>query len=64
MVATRTHKDFSERDLSVLNRIRPYLAQAWYNAGDQDRLRSLLRVAADAVGDGGAKVIVLFDPAL
>ena len=62
MVATRTHKDFSERDLSVLNRIRPYLAQAWYNAKDQDRLRSLLRVAADAVGDGGAKVIVLSDP--
>ena len=62
MVATRTHKDFSERDRSVLNRLRPHLAQAWYNAKDQDHLRSLLRVAADAAGDGGAKVIVLSDP--
>ena len=62
MVATRTYKDFSERDLFVLNTLRPHLAQAWYNAKDQDHLRSLLRVAADAAADGGANVIVLSDP--
>jgi DNA-binding CsgD family transcriptional regulator len=62
MVATRTSTDFSERDLAVLNRLRPYLAQAWYNAKDQDHLRSLLHVATDAAVDGGAHVIVLSDP--
>ena len=62
MVATRTHRDFSERDQSVLNMLRPHLAQAWYNAKDQDHLQSLLRVAADAAAEGGANVIVLSDP--
>ncbi len=62
MVAVRSDKDFSERDRAVLNMLRPHLAQAWYNAKDQDRLRSLLRVATDAAVDGGANVIVLSDP--
>ena len=61
MVATRT-QGFSERDVSVLNRLRPHLSQAWYNAKDQDHLQSLLRVAVDAAADGGAEVIVLSDP--
>jgi DNA-binding CsgD family transcriptional regulator len=62
MVAARSVKDFSERDRAVLNTLRPHLAQAWYNAKDQDHLRSLLRVATDAAVDGGANVIVLSDP--
>jgi DNA-binding CsgD family transcriptional regulator len=62
MVAARSEKDFSERDRAVLNMLRPHLAQAWYNAKDQDHLRSLLRVATDAALEGGANVIVLSNP--
>lgn len=62
VVATRSERDFSERDRSVLNVLRPHLAQAWYNAKDQGHLRALLSAAADAAAEGGANVIILTNP--
>jgi DNA-binding CsgD family transcriptional regulator len=62
MVAVRSTSDFTERDRSVLNTLRPHLVQAWYNAKDQQQLRSRLSVASDAAADSGAELIVLSDP--
>jgi DNA-binding CsgD family transcriptional regulator len=59
---SRGDADFSDRDLAVLNVLRPHLAQAWYNAKDQGHLRSLLSAASDATADSGAGLIVLSDP--
>jgi DNA-binding CsgD family transcriptional regulator len=62
IVASRSDKDFSERDRSVLNLLRPHLIQSWYNVRDQHHLRSLLSVASAATEDSGAEVVVLSDP--
>jgi len=62
IVFSRCATDFSERDMAVLNVLRPHLVQAWFNAKDQGRLRSLLSAATDATVDSGAGLIVLSDP--
>ena len=62
LVVNREDRDFSERDRAVLNLVRPYLAQAWRNARDQDRLLSLIDAANDAMAQGGSGVVVLSDP--
>jgi DNA-binding CsgD family transcriptional regulator len=59
---SRCDTDFSDRDQSVLNVLRPHLAQAWYNAKDQGHLRALLSVASEATAESGAGLIVLSDP--
>jgi DNA-binding CsgD family transcriptional regulator len=62
IVANRSERDFSERDRSVLNLLRPHLCQAWYNARDQHHLRSLLSVASAAAAESGTELVVLSDP--
>jgi DNA-binding CsgD family transcriptional regulator len=59
---SRCDSDFSERDRSVLNVLRPHLAQAWYNAKDQGHLRAVLGAASEATAESGAGLIVLSDP--
>ena len=62
LALSRSDFDFSERDRSVLNVLRPHLVQAWFNAKDQGDLRSALSAARDAISDSGAGLIVLSDP--
>jgi DNA-binding CsgD family transcriptional regulator len=62
IAVSRCERDFSERDRTAMNVLRPHLAQAWYNAKDQGHLRSLLSAASDATTDSGAGLIVLSDP--
>jgi DNA-binding CsgD family transcriptional regulator len=59
---SRCESDFTDRDRSVLNVLRPHLAQAWYNAKDQGQLRVLLDGAHEAPAETGAGLIVLSDP--
>ena len=53
--------DFSERDRTVLNRIRPHLTQMWHNVRDLDRLRALVGAAREVSLDQGWGVITLWD---
>lgn len=51
----RTHRDFSERERSVLGRLMPHLAQARSRAAEFDSLRRRLRIDAlvlDRLGKG------------
>jgi DNA-binding CsgD family transcriptional regulator len=59
---SRCDTDFTDRDRSVLNVLRPHLAQAWYTAKDQSQLRALLGAASEASAETGAGLIVLSDP--
>jgi DNA-binding CsgD family transcriptional regulator len=59
---SRCENDFTDRDRSVLNVLRPHLAQAWYNAKDQGQLRALLDGANENTAEPGAGLIVLSDP--
>jgi DNA-binding CsgD family transcriptional regulator len=58
----RGDRDFSERDREVMNVLRPHLMQAWFNARDQSRLRTLLGAAGAASAENGAGLIVLSTP--
>ena len=62
LVVNRAHSDFTQRDLTVLNLARPYLAQAWRNARDRERLRSLISATKDAIAQGGSGVVILSNP--
>jgi DNA-binding CsgD family transcriptional regulator len=59
---SRCDNDFSERDRSVLNVLRPHLAQAWYNAKDQGHLRMLLNEDKEAASETSAGLVMLSDP--
>ncbi len=54
--------DFSERDRTVLNRVRPHLAQSWRNARERERLRALLDASAGVLAAADESVLVLADP--
>ncbi|MDH2904675.1 MAG: helix-turn-helix transcriptional regulator [Actinomycetota bacterium] len=62
IVANRSHVDFSERDRTVLNTLRPHLVQAWYSARDHHRLRMLLNSTIGALVESEVGLIVLSDP--
>jgi len=62
LVVSRADTDFSERDRIVLNLVRPYLAQAWRNARDQEHLKSIINATKDAMVSGGTGVIILSNP--
>jgi GAF domain-containing protein len=62
LVVSRTDTDFTQRDVAVLNLVRPYLAQAWRNGRDQERLRSLINATKDAIAHGGSGVVLLSNP--
>jgi len=62
IVVNRCDRDFSERDRSVLNVLRPHFVQAWHNARDRARMRSLLGAAVTAAERGAAGLVVLTDP--
>jgi DNA-binding CsgD family transcriptional regulator len=62
IVANRSHVDFSERDRTVLNTLRPHFAQAWYSARDHHRLRTLLNSTIGALVESDVGLIVLSDP--
>jgi DNA-binding CsgD family transcriptional regulator len=62
IVANRSESDFTERDRTVLNVLRPHLVQAWFNARDQHRFRTLLSAVSDATAASGAEIIILTDP--
>jgi DNA-binding CsgD family transcriptional regulator len=62
LVLSSPHTDFTERDRAVLNLVRPHLVQAWFNAKEQDHLRSLLSSASDATAHSGEGLVILSDP--
>jgi len=62
IVANRSHVDFSERDRTVLNTLRPHFVQAWYSARDHHRLRTLLNSTIGALVESDVGLIVLSDP--
>ncbi|MBW4079426.1 MAG: hypothetical protein HIU84_13150 [Acidobacteria bacterium] len=62
IVANRSHHDFSERDRTVLNTLRPYFVQAWYSARDHHRLRILLASTIGALVGSDVGLIVLYEP--
>jgi DNA-binding CsgD family transcriptional regulator len=62
IVVNRSDRDFSERDRSVLNVLRPHFVQAWHNARDRERMRSFLGVAVAAAEQGASGLVVLSDP--
>lgn len=62
LALNRAEDDFTERDRTVLNLIRPHLAQTWRRAREYERLDMLVGVAGGALSAGGAAVIALTDP--
>ncbi|NNN02202.1 MAG: helix-turn-helix transcriptional regulator [Acidimicrobiaceae bacterium] len=62
IAASRSHDDFSERDRTILNTLRPYFVQAWYSARDRERLLSHLNSTIGALADAELGLIVLSDP--
>lgn len=54
--------DFSDRDRTVMNALRPHLAYIWRNIRDQEQLGMLIQAAADVTAQQGWAVIVLDDP--
>jgi len=62
IVVNRAAVDFDERDRTVLNLLRPHFVQAWHNARDRDRMRSLLDAAVHASEPGGTGLVILTDP--
>jgi DNA-binding NarL/FixJ family response regulator len=59
VTANRTHRDFSERDRSMLTVLRPHIVQAYRTAMTVDRLRADLAFAAKAIETTGFGLIVL-----
>lgn len=57
----RAQGDFTERDRSVLNLVRPHLAQSWRRAREYERVRLLLAAASSALAQAGSGVIVVQD---
>jgi DNA-binding CsgD family transcriptional regulator len=53
--------DFDERDRSMLNLVRPHLAQAFEQAKERDRVRAILSTVSTAMALDGAHVVVLGD---
>jgi DNA-binding NarL/FixJ family response regulator len=53
--------DFDERERTMLNTVRPHLAQAWRRARDYERLLSLVTTAGSALMSNGNGVVVLDD---
>jgi DNA-binding NarL/FixJ family response regulator len=53
--------DFNERERTILNTVRPHLAQAWRRARDYERLLSLVTTAGSALTSSGNGVVVLED---
>ncbi|MDE3203626.1 MAG: helix-turn-helix transcriptional regulator [Acidobacteriota bacterium] len=62
IVVNRSDGDFSERDRSVLNTLRPHLVQAWHHARERERMRSLLGAAVAAAERVGTGLLVLSEP--
>lgn len=58
----RAATDFSDRDVLVLNVLRPHLVQVWRSVRDHLHLRALVDAARHAVDDTGTGVVVLSDP--
>jgi DNA-binding CsgD family transcriptional regulator len=54
--------DFDERDRTLLNLLRPHLAQAYEHAQMRDLLAERLAVAGRILANQGSNVIVLDDP--
>jgi DNA-binding CsgD family transcriptional regulator len=62
VVLSSPQTDFTERDRAVLNLVRPHLVQVWFNAKEQNHLRSLFSSVSDASALSGAGLVVLSDP--
>lgn len=53
--------DFDERERTMLNTVRPHLAQAWRRARDYERLQSMVATAGSVLTSNGNGVVVLED---
>jgi DNA-binding CsgD family transcriptional regulator len=62
LVLGNGERDFSDKDRSIMNALRPHLAYAWRNIRDQDRLRALVGTAQELMSEQGWGVIVLWEP--
>ena len=59
LALSREHKDFSERDRTVLNLARPHLIQAHRNVAAYARLHATMRALARGLGEHGEGVATL-----
>src|SRR5579871_6233815 len=60
IAASRSRRDFSDREQALLELLRPHLSQAWRNAYEQQRVRMLLAAATDSLDRHGSGVLVLW----
>lgn len=58
----RSDVDFSERDRTVLELLRPHLAQGWRQAREHRRIDALVHAASEVLQSARLGVIVLADP--
>lgn len=58
----RVDTDFSDRDRTVLELLRPHLAQSWRHARDHQRIAGLVRNATGALESTQTGVVVLSNP--
>ncbi|HWE82465.1 MAG TPA: helix-turn-helix transcriptional regulator [Gaiellaceae bacterium] len=62
VAASRSKRDFSDREQALLELLRPHLSHAWRTAYEQQRVRMLLAAASDGLDRRGSGVIVLWQP--
>jgi len=62
LAMNRDDRDFSDRDVLVMNTVRPHLVQRWRAVRDRLRIQSLLDAADDGFADTGSGVLVLWEP--
>jgi len=62
LAMNRNDRDFSDRDISAMNTVRPHLVQSWRTVQDRLRLQSLVDAADHGLSAMDAGVLVLSDP--
>lgn len=62
LAMNREERDFSDRDVLVINTVRPHLVQGWRTVRDRLRFESMVEVATDGLSGVGSGVVVLWDP--
>jgi DNA-binding CsgD family transcriptional regulator len=62
LAMNRGDRDFSDRDVSAMNTVRPHLVQAWRTVQDRLRLQSMVDAAHDGLATMDLGVLVLSHP--
>lgn len=59
IAVNRSDRDFDERDRTVLNLLRPHLAQEWRRARDRSRIAALTDAASAAFAESGIGAVLV-----